>query len=208
MGNMTRLQAINEMLETINEWPWSFLDSTGTWPTKAYGGSIAGQAERTLDRVCREVLTRGEVDNTQYGTSVVPTGVGPYEYTFASNVLRVRGAGVDIRKSFGIRGGKLLDTDRGTTQFATNAAIYLDVITDYDFTDLSFELQNQIVKEAKQQFQRWQGEDPKKDIQIAQEADIARAANSGNAPAGLKPINPLKGIGPFGAALQAQPKAN
>lgn len=212
MAGMSRLQAVNELCESIGEWSIGALDSTGTWPTKTYGGSIYGQAERTLDRVCSEVMTRGTVDNVLRNQSVVPaTGTGPYEYTFAgalANVLDVQGWGADEGRSFSVTGSKLFDVNKGTTFFTTNAAISLHIFINKDFTDLSPKVQQEVVKEAKLAFQRYWGEDKGKDIQISQERDIARAAK-GNALAAPS-TNPykLEGMGPFGPALAQQPRQN
>lgn len=206
---MTRIEAANELVESIGEWPYAALDSTGTWPTKTYGGSIIGQAERTLDRVAREVLTRGTIDNTLRNQSVTPaTGAGPYEYTFAgsyANALKVQGWGPDEARTFSISAGKLFDANNGTTLFTTNTAIKLHIIINKDFTDLSSEIQQEIVKEAKLAFQRYWGESNSKDIQISQELDKARAGKSSSMVKPGDPINKLDGIGPFGPALTAQP---
>ncbi len=210
MAGMSRIEACNEMLETVGEWPFSVLDSSGTWPNKVYTSSVLSVAERTLDRVCREVLTRGTVDNVLRNQSVIPaTGSGPYEYTFAgavANVLDVQGWGADEGRSFSVTGAKLFDVNKGTTFFTTNTAISLHIFINKDFTDLSPKVQQEVVKEAKLAFQRYWGEDKGKDIQISQERDIARAAKGSALAAPSTNPYKLEGMGPFGPALAQQPR--
>ena len=60
---MTRLDAINEMLSARGESPVTALDSTGSWPSKTYGSSDQGLAERILDRHSRRLQADGTVFN-------------------------------------------------------------------------------------------------------------------------------------------------
>lgn len=205
MAALTTLQAVNELLESIGEWPTPALASTGSWPTKAFSASIYGQAEATLDRVRREVLTPGLPDNTEpCATLTVAAG----NITLASNVLRVQAAGRDQHRTFGIRAGKLLDINKGTVTL-TDTTVQADVITDYDFDDLSPELKVLVVKEAKLQFQRYWGEDKAKDIQITQEAAKANASRASGNPSMKAPSSYYRGFEQFGPALAAQqPRQN
>lgn len=207
---MGRLQAVNEILRTTGDWRFGALDSTGSWPTKAYGTSQAGEAEHILDRITEEVLTRGTIDNTLRFQTVTPaTGSGPYEYTFAGayvNALRVIGCGADEHRTFSIRGAKLFDVNRGTTFFTVNTPINLHIIINLDFDDLSPEVKIEIVKEAKLHYQRYWGEQPAKDIQISQERDVARAAKGDElAIPKMPPINKLGGV-TIGPALAPGPR--
>lgn len=61
---MTRLDAIQEMLEGIGAGHASALDSTGSWPSQVFGTTNAADAERILDRETKKILAQGWFLNT------------------------------------------------------------------------------------------------------------------------------------------------
>ena len=56
---MTRLEAVNEVLAALGEPPATALDSSGTWPSLTFGTTLAGQAERFLERASKNIQSRG-----------------------------------------------------------------------------------------------------------------------------------------------------
>lgn len=56
---MTRLDAVNEILEGIGEGHVSTLGSSGTWPALTFTETLAGDAERILERETRKILAQG-----------------------------------------------------------------------------------------------------------------------------------------------------
>ena len=56
---MTRLEAVNEVLAALGEPPATAVDSTGTWPSLTFGTTLAGQAERFLERASKNIQSRG-----------------------------------------------------------------------------------------------------------------------------------------------------
>ena len=78
---MTRLEAIQEILEGSGMMHASALASSGTWPSKTYQETDAGDAEQILDRELRKILSEGYWLNTLIDFRIYrPT----YYYSYSS----------------------------------------------------------------------------------------------------------------------------
>lgn len=138
---MTKLEAVNELLEAIKEWPVSTLDTGGT--------STAAIAESTLDRELKRVLSYGWHENTDL-TELTPDGSN--EITLPSGTLSIRTTNGDYNKDLAIVDSKLYDRVNETSEFTET--ITLAVVVSKDLADLSVELSELVVKTAAVIFQR------------------------------------------------------
>lgn len=162
MGSMTKLQAVNEMLEAIKLKPVSALDTNAN--------SDAGQAERVLDRESRRVQTPGFPGNTI-----------PYkEYTAASNVvtlgsdvISIRPTGKSHRRLYAMRytgsAMQVYDLENDTFTITTGTVIHLEVVIEIPFANCPPDMQDAIVAQAKQTFARRTSIDPVRDSQFTEE---------------------------------------
>lgn len=156
---LTKLQAVNRVLRSINELPASVLDTGGS--------SIAAIAETVLDDVSRKMLGQGFEENTirckEYTASA---GV----ITLGADVLHVRGAGLSQHRKLVIRGDDLYDGDNGTGTFGSTEKVWLEVILDVPFEDCSPRTKEAIADEAaKIMQQRWRGS-PDQNEYLAEDA--------------------------------------
>ncbi len=72
-SGLTTLQAVNQILEGINEFPFAALDTGGT--------SVASQAENVLDRVDKQIQAKGWHENTEYNVTLSPADVTKLDFT-------------------------------------------------------------------------------------------------------------------------------
>jgi hypothetical protein len=146
----TRLQAVNEIARACGEMRFSALASTGSWPTKSYDASFAGEAEAILDTVTTRVLSRGWEANTVKCKKY--TIGSPGNLTFGTNVLNAVPAGPDQNERYVFRDGKAYNagpkSDTGT--FAAGD-YFFDIVTDHDFSTLPTDLQVLIIQEAREE---------------------------------------------------------
>jgi len=190
---LSKLDAVNEMLEAIGQTRFSALSSSGSWPTKSYNSDIAGTAEQILDRVSREVQSQGFEFNTL--KSKAYTIGAPGAITFASNVLAIKPAGPTQFKNIAIRGSGAYDLEGDTAVFAAGT-YYFDVIVVLDFDDCSPRGKDAIVKAATQVLQRRFRGDPQRDQEPVYEqvnaqvrADRPKASDA-EQPLGKLPVLP------------------
>jgi len=188
---LTKLGAVNAILETVNDLPFTVIDSTGTWPNLTYGASIAGRAEQILDRVSQDVQSRGFQANLAISKPFTPAG-SPLKVTLPVDTLSVRGAGPDHFRNFELRGDFLYDLDRHTDQFATAAVIHLDVVTELEFTVCPPRLKQLIVAEAAVVFQRRHRGSLEQDAMLGQERNAAEVKVDRPKPRpNTDPVNPF-----------------
>ena len=159
----TKLSAVNEILEAVGEDRVSAVDSTSTWPTLAYGSSIAGAAEFVLDRALDFELARGWHFNTVYNKSYTGTSI-----TFGSTVLRATPSGLTRFKPIAMRSGAGYDLEADSATFASGT-YYFDIVTTHEFSTIPLDIQNLIVKRAKRDFQRERIGNPAKDALLLAE---------------------------------------
>lgn len=169
---LTKLEAINFMLARIMEAPASALDSSGSWPSKTYGGSVQGHAERVLDRVSRTVQMRGWKFNTIYAKKYNVAAPGPL--TFGSNVLAIRTAGPTQFRNFVLRSDAAYDAEGDTATFAAGD-YFFDIVTHHDFELIDPRVKELVVREAAKEFLRERKPQATQDAYLAEEritADI------------------------------------
>src|SRR5688500_12696324 len=117
---LTKLDAVNAMLEAIDAEPVSALD-TG-------GASIQAKAERILDRVCQQAQSWGWPDNaikTKKSTSSGST------ITLPVDTLRIASAGPAQHRNLVLKGDKLYDAD--TDALVTAGDVFLDITRELSF---------------------------------------------------------------------------
>lgn len=144
VATLTELEAVNQMLDTIDESPVSSLVS---------GLPDAEKAERMLDQVRREVLAKGWNCNRERELTLAKDGSD--EIIVGADVLRLKPVGTDkgekitIRADAGLR--KIYDVKNRT--FTWSKDLKCDVIYLFAFTDLEPELQMYIAALAGRKYQ-------------------------------------------------------
>jgi len=159
---LTKLEAVNEILEVLGERPHPALDSGGA--------SMAAQGERVLDRETRRILTQGFPSNTDYNIELTPAGSGNL-ITAPANTLWLRGSHRRHRNRFVLRGDAVYDTFEGSTDMGSADPIEFDVVRNLDFEDCPPDLKDLIVADAKVIMQRRIRGDAQLDSQLLQERD-------------------------------------
>ena len=178
-NGMTRLDAVNMVLSGINEYRVTALDTNGT--------SVQADAERYIEDSTRYFCAMGWPCNTRRSVSYTPSG-GSFEVTVPASVIRIRGAGPSQHRNLVIRGTKVYDADRGTTNFGSNAAIFLDIAEILDFEDLDPMLKELVAKHAQQQFARRFSSSQLADAFISQELSIVDAINPREGTFTMRPL--------------------
>lgn len=209
MANITRQDAINDMLAAINVRPVSSIDETGTWPSLTYGSSISGQAARVLDRVTKEVLATREWQNNTIKNYSVTTD-GSNELTFTAikaiwvapkGVLEGRNIGLDFDTSGA--NPKAYDFNSGTSVFTTGT-YYFEVRIDKFYPTLTPNIQSIIVGLAVQRFQQERVGSPQRNAFIEQRRAEAEPFNTANRPPKFQSNTPLNAPMAFGGQQQGQ----
>ena len=163
MPGMSKLNAVNACLAAVNEYRVTSLDTNGT--------SIAAEAERYVDDAVRYICAQGYPCNTRKAVAFSAAATSPYEISIAAanpDILRVKPVGSSQHRNIVIRGEKLYDADRSTTNFQ-GQTIHMDVAELLTFTDLDPQLKEMTVKYAAQQFSRRTTQSQLSDAYISQE---------------------------------------
>lgn len=168
---MTKLDAVNEMLEVIDQPPVSSLDTGGT--------SEQADAERTLDRENTRVQSQGWPENT---TKAQTYAAAAGTVTLDSDTLWIKSAGSDQHRNLVLEGDQVYDADAAAL---ASADVILDRIRELAFVDCSPKLKDVITARAKQVFQRRKKTDLIQDQFLAQEYAATEIA------ADRHPLNPL-----------------
>jgi hypothetical protein len=173
---LSKLEAVNEMLESNNQARMGALESSGAWPALTYGTGIASKAEYILDRMSRRIQTMGWPDNTDYFTTVTPIAVA-FTVTLANTVLWVRGSGSSQARNLTMRGTGgatyLWDMDNRTSNFGTQTPIMVDQVLWLDFDNMQPRTKDIVVAAAATVFQRRTRGSPDMDAYLKEEAMIA-----------------------------------
>lgn len=157
---MTKLDAVNEMLEACGEPPVTALE-TGE-------ATDAGEAERILDRETTRVLERGWACNTLLEKEYTPSG-GAITLT---DVLTFWPMEYETRQ-LSMRNGALYNNTDDTATFTDS--VKLNVIKTITFTYLPNMLARYIVAEAAIRFQRYLKMGTVDDAILSQHRDWAKA---------------------------------
>jgi len=167
-GNgMSIIEAINEIVETVGEFPMS---TSGSVPDGT-GTSIYHRARQFLDRESKRVQSQGWPENTTNGKAYTADGSG--HVSLANTVLSIRGSGPDSHRDLSMRVDtspnpdvlKLYDNNKGTfvVATATTGVVFVDQVealaavasdSSWGFEVASPMLQDVIVDSAKVKFQR------------------------------------------------------
>jgi len=189
-SGMTFVDAINELVETIGEFPMAGTTKPSAQSTPDTT-SIYFQAERFMDRESQRFQSQGWPENTSLAKKFTSSGS---KVDLPNTVLRVRAAGPDHYRNLVIRDDagtqRLYDSDRETFQFyeinsnghTSEATIFLDVVDELDFEDLPPLLQDVIVAGAKMKFQRRMQGNSTIDQQLVQEYTLAEQYLDRNKP--------------------------
>jgi hypothetical protein len=141
---LTKLDAVNIILQTIGETPVSSLAS---------GLPDAEEAEAKLDSTTLEVLAKGWHQNTEKALSITRNSsneiIIPNHYLRIDTVEDSQNINVTIREQGGRR--KLFNLNKHTFKFERDPKC--DVIVSIAFEALTFEMQNFIALRAARKFQ-------------------------------------------------------
>ena len=187
--SMTLLEAGNEIVETVGEFPMTGPVADGS------GTSIYDRARQVLDREDRRIQSQGWPENTVMGKAITASGAGVIGGSegITNNTLRVRASGNSAHRTLVIResGGTqvLYDANADTPTFQNNEVVYLDIVTKLDFADLPPLLQDVVVAKAKMEFQRRIQGNPQHDQALYQEYIQAEVALDRNRPDTVQPFN-------------------
>jgi len=142
---MTKLEAVNRMLESIGESAVSALE-TGQ-------ATEAGQAESILDDENKDIQSDGWIANTEFDKEFTPTAG---QIAISSSILRIIPSeyNPELAKRISIRNGYLWDSKENANNQWTST-VKLTVISLVDFTYISRNLAQYIVAVASARFQRF-----------------------------------------------------
>ena len=142
--SLTKLEAVNIVLDAIGESPVSSLTS---------GLPDAEAAEAKVDEVRVEILSRGWHQNME--KSVKLKRDANNNILLSNTYLRVdtTGADKDLNVTQRVTGGKRLLFDVVKRTFVFERDVEADVIVDIPFDELTIELQNYIAARAARKFQ-------------------------------------------------------
>ena len=172
---MSKLEAVNEMLEAIGEKPVAALDTGGT--------STAADAERVLDRIDRRIQSMGWPENTDFAVTIVsaaPTVV-------PSDTLWIRST--TQNRNYTLRADGVYDIDAGAA--LTGVTAQVDKIKKLTFADLAPRTKDLISVAASAIFQRrWRG-DPAQAMYFTEEKIVQDIVADRIKMGGVeRPINP------------------
>src|SRR3990167_1097615 len=118
MLGLTKLDAVNEMLEAINEPIAPALDTDGT--------SEVAEAERILDRISTRVQSRGWPENTLFSKTLTPDGGN---IKAPDKCVWLRPAGKNAHRHLVLRGEFVYDMDADSATAFGSTTIDFDVIS-------------------------------------------------------------------------------
>ena len=201
----TFVQAINEIAETVGEFPMS-----GTTKPSAAGDTTSNyaRAEQFIDRYSKRVQAQGWPENTTFAKKFTSAQVaghssGGFKIGVPDSILRVKSAGPDAHRTIVIRydldadnegtdvpAQRLYDANAQSFEFGTAATdVYVDVVEELDFDKLTVHLQDVIIGQAKMAFQRRLQGNLNMDSALAAEYMQAEAQAPRNAPEIEQPFN-------------------
>lgn len=181
MSAMTRLQGVNWVLQRCAHLSAAALDSTGSWPSKAYGRSDEGDAESCLDIASDEAVASGlpscHVSNVEF--SLGSAG------TIAMGATAVRAAGKAKLERFNINlipvGGDMIATKDGNQTFESGNYTF-DVWYRRPFEQLPRNEQMIVLEIAARRFMQLKMPDSVDERGLAYDATMASAITPPNIP--------------------------
>jgi hypothetical protein len=196
----TFVQAINEIVEVVGEFPM-----TGSIKPSALGTpdttSNYARAEQFVDRYNKRIQAQGWPENTTFSKKYTSADAGgsAFQVSFGgdSNVLRVKSAGSSSHRDLVLRvdgadGDRMKVYDANQDSFTLAAVaedIFLDVVVQLDFEDLTAHLQDVIIGQAKMAYQRRLQGNLNMDQALSHEYMQSEAQAPRNAPDIEQPFN-------------------
>ena len=202
-SGMTIKDAVNEMVETIGEYP---LGASAATPDGT-GTSIYDRARQFLDREDKRMQSMGWPENTVMSKEFTASGG---DIGIPNTILRVRAAGSSAHRNMIIRDDsgtqKLYDGNADTFAFGSTEKVYLDVVSKLDFIDLPPLMQDVVVAKSKMEFQRRIQGSPQVDAALMQDYAVSQAALDRHPMVAEQPFNtqPLMAGGGGGNREQGQ----
>ncbi len=138
--SMSKLESVNLCLKAIGEDPVNSLTS---------GLSDAETAEDFVDQTAKQVLKKGWQVNTEDNVKLLPDIEG--HIAIPHNTLKIDTTGYSKHVRVRKKGNRLYNVRERTEKFTS--ALFVDIVIDLPFEDLSFTLQNYIAVLAAQKFQ-------------------------------------------------------
>ena len=219
----TFVQAINEIVETVGEFPMS-----GTAKPSAAGDTTSNyaRAEQFIDRYSKRVQAQGWPENTTFAKQFTSaqvtghTGTNGFKIGIADTILRVKSAGPDEHRTLVIRydadadnagtdvpAQRLYDANNQTFIFGTSATnVHLDIVEELAFENLTVHLQDVIIGQAKVAFQRRLQGNLNMDTVLSSEYIQAEAQAPRNEPEIEQPFNTRPMIPGMGGGQQKSEK--
>lgn len=142
----TKLEAINEILRSVNQGAVAALDPGGS--------SDASNAERVLDQITQDKLLDGFHGNVSRAVTYTATLSGSdYLITFGTDVLRVDCLGPGrYRGNISLRGGDAFIITEDTKNFGSAVTLIFDVYKEIAWADLTPDVKRAITKAAVEQY--------------------------------------------------------
>lgn len=156
----TFIDGINELVETVGEFPMSGVTKPSAGGDTA---SIYYLAEKHIDRHNKRVQARGWPENTVYSKSYTPATVNAVDnvVVLAETVLKIQAAGTSEGRPLVLRVDttdsdtpKVFDAILNSFNLGSTDDVFLDQVELLAFEDLTPELQEVILTQAKASFQR------------------------------------------------------
>jgi hypothetical protein len=167
------------MLATTGVEPPDDLDSTGSWPSQSFTGSVESAAERMLNRASTMIHLDGPDllwDRNVEVTSHASNGTINVGVELPDNTILARGSG---RSVVTLRGTSLVNLtgDSNSANFGNGTKIRLDYVVEREFQNVETSVQPVIVALAKYNWYRNKGDGDPMHTQILRE-ELAIAAQS------------------------------
>lgn len=195
----TIIDAINQVVETVGEFPTTIQPSAGSGDTT----SIYARAEQFIDRARYQVLSLGWPENTELSRPFVAAS-GRISMT---GILSIQAAGPDQYRNLVIRKDNTGPAvyDANTRGFVTTGTVYLDAVVLLNWDDLPLKLADVVVSKAKLLFQRRIQNGQLPDQQLQQEyIQSEMAVDRNEAKESMLPPNTRQNMPPQASGGQQQ----
>jgi hypothetical protein len=153
---LTKLEALNKILTTINEPRVTVLPS-GDSPVDTT--SIIADAENWLDMENTRLQTYGWPENTDYDKEITPSGASFHinvdEGNLPTSTIAIWSADPDPNRVYVLRGSSVYDQKNKSYNFGSADTVKLDVVEELTFGALSPRLKNLVIQTTMMTFQRY-----------------------------------------------------
>ncbi len=158
-AGFTFVEAINEVVETIGEFPMGGATKPSDL-SPADNTSIYARAEEFIDRYNKRVQSHGFPENTVFGKAYTPNGSDNNNVDLATSVLRIQSSGPSEHRTLVLRVDtsdsstpKIFDARLNSFNLGTET-VFVDQVELLAFVNLTPHLQDIIISLAKVAFQR------------------------------------------------------